>query len=417
MGIGLILTLITTSKVIEQLLSDIYISSWTTSVIGMLAGLTFFYSLFLLFKNNWLKFFLLVMITGAIGNLMGFFYSPYKGIDFIKNVNENTVFNFADLIIDMGVIGLFISFSILMIIKVIKYLFKIKIKISYFLNKPIRTFMIFSKYALVSIFFIIIIFFVNLKIADLDFTKSELKVNNDSMNISNKPKTSINSFGNYVIIWEKEISSGEIDIWAKIFDSNNNSIKSEFKVNKYIKGRQNNCTLIKNFEDKMFFVWEGEGKGDSNGIFAKEFSSNGKTTIEEFKVNETVFNSQNNPSVDYLSDGGYVIVWFGNGFGDENGIFARIINSNGSFASNEFRINKTTKFNQTNPQVSANYDNKFLVVWENEHLYGTEIRGSIIDAYNGKTEKEFKIVDDASEPKVKLFEDYFLLAWKSLNSV
>ena len=113
-GIAIYLTLSVLMEMLYPLLINVTISSWTTSVIGKLTGLTLYGTLFYLSKNKWIRFFALIILACGLGNLLSHFYLPYRIIDFISiegsyDLLRIGVFNFADLAFDIGAIGLIIS--------------------------------------------------------------------------------------------------------------------------------------------------------------------------------------------------------------------------------------------------------------------------------------------------------------------
>jgi lipoprotein signal peptidase len=122
-GIAIYLTLSVSMEMMRPLLVDVTISSWTTSVIGKLTGLTLYGTLFYLSKNKWIRLFALIILACGLGNLLSHFYLPYRVIDFLSiegsyDLLRIGVFNFADLAFDIGAIGLIISILYLLLKRV-----------------------------------------------------------------------------------------------------------------------------------------------------------------------------------------------------------------------------------------------------------------------------------------------------------
>ncbi len=122
-GVAIYLTLSLSMEMMRPLFINATISSWTTSVIGKLTGLTLYGTLFYLSKNKWIRFFALIILACGLGNLLSHFYLPYKIIDFISikgsyDLLRIGVFNLADLAFDIGAIGLIITILYLLIKKV-----------------------------------------------------------------------------------------------------------------------------------------------------------------------------------------------------------------------------------------------------------------------------------------------------------
>src|SRR5262245_12928127 len=81
----------------------------------------------------------------------------------------------------------------------------------------------------------------------------------------------------------------------------------------------------------------------------------------ETLVNETVAGAQGQPGgyasaskkgIAADSSGNYVVVWQGNGPGDSDGVFGRLFWADGTPRTPEFRANTTTAGNQVNPVVA-----------------------------------------------------------------
>src|SRR5690349_6928035 len=76
----------------------------------------------------------------------------------------------------------------------------------------------------------------------------------------------------------------------------------------------------------------------------------------ESQVNTFTTNSQFAPAVAADSTGSYVVVWSGYGAGDTAGIFAQRFSSDGSKQGTEFRVNTSTTGSQGSPSVAIDSD-------------------------------------------------------------
>ena len=68
--------------------------------------------------------------------------------------------------------------------------------------------------------------------------------------------------------------------------------------------------------------------------------------------------------------GNFLVVWQGNGPGDSSGVFGQRFNAAGTKASGEFLIPASTSGNAALPVASMNGDGDFVVVWSNSEVYG-----------------------------------------------
>ena len=80
------------------------------------------------------------------------------------------------------------------------------------------------------------------------------------------------------------------------------------------------------------------GRVRVGGPLAPEFLVNGHTTGNQWAG-----------SVARLSDGGFVVVWYGPGTGDADGIFARRFDVSGAPAGPEFRVNTNSSGTSGSP--------------------------------------------------------------------
>ena len=95
-----------------------------------------------------------------------------------------------------------------------------------------------------------------------------------------------------------------------------------------------------------------------------QYQENIKRILVDTQINTWIPNDQMNPTVSTLSDGKFVVVWqsylHDNNIGYS--IYGQIFYSNGAKRGNEFHISDFTALNQTNPNVTAASNGKFMVI-------------------------------------------------------
>lgn len=111
-------------------------------------------------------------------------------------------------------------------------------------------------------------------------------------------------------------------------------------------------------------VYAGRGNGDRDGVFVRMLDSEGVATGPSQLVNETIAGIQSNAAVAMLPENGFVIVWQGRGAGDRAGIFARWYDTSGNALTGEILINETTGGVQENPAVAVASDGSASFVWQ-----------------------------------------------------
>ena len=114
-GIGLFVILSIIMEFIQPLFENLNISPWTTSVIGKLTALVIVFCIIFCFRlEKWIRIPLVIIFAGGVGNFLSHFYYPYRIIDFISvegsyRLLRIGVFNIADLVFYIGLLGLIIS--------------------------------------------------------------------------------------------------------------------------------------------------------------------------------------------------------------------------------------------------------------------------------------------------------------------
>jgi len=111
-------------------------------------------------------------------------------------------------------------------------------------------------------------------------------------------------------------------------------------------------------------VWAGAGVSDGAGVFGQRYNSAGTPQGGEFRVNTYTTGAQGSPAVAADGAGNFLVVWSGQGAGDNAGIFGQRYNSAGTPLGTEFRVNTYTSGAQDFPAVAADTTGSFVVVWE-----------------------------------------------------
>ena len=87
---------------------------------------------------------------------------------------------------------------------------------------------------------------------------------------------------------------------------------------------------------------------------------------EEFRVNTTTYQTQSDPSIASLSDGGFVVTWeFDYQDGDSHyyNIYGQRFDANGGSVGDEFATVDRTIHDQHNPSVTGLDNGEFVITW------------------------------------------------------
>ena len=150
------------------------------------------------------------------------------------------------------------------------------------------------------------------------------------------------------------------------------SVESWSQVNSTSIGEQTNQQVAALNNGGYVVTWEDNSTADPKVVY-QVFDSNGqKVGTTEIELNTATTSSNNHsPSVTALADGGFVIVWTGSPFGNED-VFAQRFDASGNkigidgsviVGGGTFQVNQENAASQIDPSVSALRDGGFVVTW------------------------------------------------------
>jgi hypothetical protein len=193
----------------------------------------------------------------------------------------------------------------------------------------------------------------------------EFQINFRTLSTERHPSLAADDDGDFVVAWNG-VSDGDSDgIFARRFSSAGVPLSADFQVNAYTPGLQRYPSTTVDADGDFVVAWQSYSQdGSSEGVFARRFSSAGSPLGAEFQVNAYITGRQESPAVAVDNDGDFVITWtsFGQD-GDSYGVFARRFSSTGTPLAAEFQVNSFTLSYQTNPSVAADADGNFIVAW------------------------------------------------------
>jgi Ca2+-binding RTX toxin-like protein len=196
-------------------------------------------------------------------------------------------------------------------------------------------------------------------------------------------------------------------------------VGSEFLVNTTIPGDQSQSS-ISGLEDGSFvIVWTSDGQdGSGTGIYAQRYAADG-TASGEMLVNETTGDAQLQPVVAGLPDGGYVVVWTSSGQdGSDYGVYSQRFDAAGT-PQGETAVNQFTGESQYQPSVAALSDGGYVVTWASETQDGSGLgiyarRYDATGAAEGEMQVNSSTTNAQQQPSVTgLSDGSFVIAWTS----
>jgi hypothetical protein len=251
---------------------------------------------------------------------------------------------------------------------------------------------------------------------------SEFQVNTwTTENQANPSMTSLPN-GGFVVVWESLWQDGSYQgVYGQRFDSNGNKVGSEFQVNTWTTDYQQAPSITSLPNGGLVVVWESNGQdGDGYAVYGQRFDSNGNKVGSEFQVNTWTTDNQANPSITSLPNGGFVVVWDGEGQGDNSGVYGQRFDSNGNKVGSEFQVNTWTTGQQDSPSITTLSNGGFVVVWQSygQDGSGYGVYGERFDSNGNKLGSEFRVntctTDYQDSPSVtSLPNGGFAVVWQS----
>ncbi len=184
--------------------------------------------------------------------------------------------------------------------------------------------------------------------------------------VQNGPAVAVDSDGDFVVVWQSNFQDGNFyGIYAQRYNSSGVKQGTEFKVNTYTTGYQIEPSVAMNDDGDFVITWNSNGQdGSAGGIYAQFYSAVGGAMAGEFRVNDYTTSIQDNPDVFADADGDFIIVWESyQQDGSVDGIYGKRYNSNGQPQGGEFQVNDTTLNNQRSPSISLDNDGDYVVAW------------------------------------------------------
>ena len=169
--------------------------------------------------------------------------------------------------------------------------------------------------------------------------------------------------GSYVVAWASASDSDGQGVYSQRYDADGNPLGAETHVNTTVTGSQNYASVAMDSEGNYVVVWQGEGSGDTDGVFGQRYNASGIAQGGEFLVNTTTTGSQAWSSIAMSANGEFVIVWHGEGLGDTSGVFAQRYDANGIAQGSELLVNSTLASSQRFGEVSMDNTGNFTVTW------------------------------------------------------
>ncbi|MCZ2342316.1 MAG: cadherin-like domain-containing protein [Bacteroidales bacterium] len=171
--------------------------------------------------------------------------------------------------------------------------------------------------------------------------------------------------GHYVVVWQGNGPGDTNGVFARIFEKDGTSRTGDILVNTSVAGSQSLPAVDMDPNGNFVVTWTGDGT--NNDVFFQRFDRNGTRVGLATLVNTYLTGTQTSPTVAYTSTGGFIIAWAGAGSAAEtNGIYAQRYSSDGKVAGTNILVNTTTAGIQSTPSIAVDAKGNFLIAWQSD---------------------------------------------------
>jgi len=209
-------------------------------------------------------------------------------------------------------------------------------------------------------------------------TTTERTVNTTTAGDQKNSATAALSDGTYVVVWEGQgpTSTDDAGIWFQRFDTNGDKLGSQTLVNIATTGVQGTPAVAASADGTFAVVWYDHANTTAARVVFRTFYNNGTAKMSgEQQYWSNLLNPVGTPAVVALkgaNQGKYVMLWGHQGVsGNGDDIYAQTVASDGTLISSAFRINPGAPGYQQRPSIAAKQDGGFVVVWDGDGSYGS----------------------------------------------
>jgi hypothetical protein len=217
---------------------------------------------------------------------------------------------------------------------------------------------------------------------------SQFQVNSYTTNNQNFPAIALDSDGDFVVVWRSYGSSsdpGNNSIQGQRYNSAGTPQGSQFQVNSYTTGDQTHPAVSLDSDGNFVVVWTSNGSSGSDTNFysiqGQRYNSTGTFQGAQFQVNSYTTSDQHYPAVALDSDGDFAVVWRSNGSSGSDTNFYSIqgqhYNSAGTLLGTQFQVNSYTTYSQSHPAIAIDSEGNFVIVWQSAGSSGGDTDSSI----------------------------------------
>ncbi len=167
--------------------------------------------------------------------------------------------------------------------------------------------------------------------------------------------------GGFVVTWGSRVLLGNSSIYARRYDATGNATGSEFIISNTTSPYGSFPTIAALADGGFVVTWQRNPISNNLDIYARRYDAAGNAVGSEFLISAV----GSEPAVSALANGGFVVTWAIN-----SAIYARQYDANSNAVGHEFPIRQEPGFNGRpplrslgSPAVSSLADGEFVATW------------------------------------------------------
>ena len=194
---------------------------------------------------------------------------------------------------------------------------------------------------------------------------AEVQVNTNTLDSQESPSITGLTDGGYVVSWMSYNQDGSgFGIYAQRYNASGVAVGAEVQVNTTSLSNQQQPSITGLTDGGYVVSWMSLFQdGSTWGIYAQHYNASGVAVGGEVQVNTTTLYEQLIPSITGLTDGGYVVSWLSVQDGSGYDIYAQHYNASGVAVGGEVQVNSTTLSDQFDPSITWLTDGGYVVSW------------------------------------------------------
>ncbi len=158
-----------------------------------------------------------------------------------------------------------------------------------------------------------------------------IQLNSDSGQPAQLPSIAMDAGGGFIAAWEQAALDGDGQgVFARLFDDGGIPLGIQFQVNQVSSGHQQHVNVARDPDGPFVISWTSDGADidGSSAVFGRRYRADGTPIGDEFRISSTAAGTQQIPHLAMDAGGDFVVIWNGNGPGDDDGVFAQRFETN-----------------------------------------------------------------------------------------